>query len=181
MATWEGTFLNGRYRIYLVAERLCPCMRPVRYFSKTILRSKKKAVVRTFESSNEDCIRSLLPLHCPQAAATQTTAVGVRWKLQLPSRGIETTLTAGSLLNDLLTKPARPLTVVGALQNNEEGRRKVKRMPTWVNLSQGGSTLHSPEATEKKGSTTSAGVQGKDPQPVVSGRRAKNLAEILSS
>ena len=54
-------------------------------------------------------------------------------------------------------------------------------MPTWVNLSQGGSTLHSPEATEKKASTTSAGVRGKDPQPVVSGRRAKNLAEILSS
>ena len=54
-------------------------------------------------------------------------------------------------------------------------------MPTWVNLSQGGSTLHSPEATKKKASTTSAGVRGKDPQPVVSGRRAKNLAEILSS
>ena len=52
---------------------------------------------------------------------------------------------------------------------------------TCVNLSQGGSTLHSPEATEKKALTTSAGVQGKDPQPVVSGRRAKNLAEILSS
>ena len=54
-------------------------------------------------------------------------------------------------------------------------------MPTWVNLSQGGSTLHSPEATEKKVSTTSAGVRGKDPQPVVSGRRAKKLAEVLSS
>ena len=54
-------------------------------------------------------------------------------------------------------------------------------MPTWVNLSQGGSTLHSTEATERKTSTTSAGVRGKDPQPVVSGRRAKNLAEILSS
>ena len=64
MATWEGTFLNGRYRIYLVAERFCPCMRPVRYYSKTILRSKKKTFVRTFESSNEDCIRCLLPLHC---------------------------------------------------------------------------------------------------------------------
>ena len=72
-------------------------------------------------------------------------------------------------------------TVLGALQNHEEGRRKVKSMPTWVNLSQGGSTLHSPEATEKKASTTRAGVRGKDPQPVVSGRRAKNLAEILSS
>ena len=90
-------------------------------------------------------------------------------------------MTAGSLLNDLLTKPARALTVLGALQNHEEGRRKVKSMPTWVNLSQGGSTLHSPEATEKKASTTSACVRGKDPQPVVSGRRAKNLAEILSS
>ena len=54
-------------------------------------------------------------------------------------------------------------------------------MPTWVNLSQGGSTLHSPEATEKKASTTSAGVRAKDPKPVVSGRRAKNLADILSS
>ena len=54
-------------------------------------------------------------------------------------------------------------------------------MPTWVNLSQGGSTLHLPEATEKKESTTSAGVRGKDPQPVVSGRQVKNLAEILSS
>ena len=144
-------------------------MRPVRYSSKNILRSKKKTFVRTFESSNEDCIRSLLPLHCPQVAATQTSAVGVRWKLQLPSRRIETTVTAGSLLNDLLTKPARALTVLGALQNHEEGRRKVKSMPTWVNLSQGGSTLHSPEATEKKASTTSAGVRGKDPQPVVSG------------
>ena len=70
---------------------------------------------------------------------------------------------------------------LGALQNHEEGRRKVKSMPTWVNLRQGGSTLHSPEATEKKASTTRAGVRGKDPQPVVSGRRAKNLAEILSS
>ena len=90
-------------------------------------------------------------------------------------------MTVGSLLNDLLTKPARALTVLGALQNHGEGRRKVKSMPTWVNLSQGGSTLHSPEATEKKASTTSAGVRGKDPQPVVSGRRAKNLAEILSS
>ena len=181
MATWEGTFLNGRYCMYLVAEQFCPCMRPVRYSSKTILRSKKKTIVRTFESSNEDCIRSLLPLHCPQVAATQTSAVGVRWKLQLPSRGIETTVTAGSLLNDLLTKPARALTVLGAFQNHEEGRRKVKSMPTWVNLSQGGSTLHSPEATEKKASTTSVGVRAKDPQPVVSGGRAKNLAEILSS
>ena len=181
MATWEGTFLNGKYRIYIEADRFCPCMRPVRYSSKTILRSKKKTFVRTFESSNEDCIRSLLPLHCPQVAATQTSAVGFRWKLQLPSRGIETTVTAGSLLNDLLTKPARALTVLGALQNHEEGRRKVKAMPTWVNLSQGGSTLHSPGATKKKASTTSAGVQGKDPQPVVSGRRAKNLAEIISS
>ena len=89
-------------------------------------------------------------------------------------------MTAGSLLNDLLTKPARALTVLGALQKNEEGRRKVKSMPTWVNLSQGNSVLHYPEATEKKASTTSAGVRGKDPQPVVSGRRAKNLAEILS-
>ena len=142
---------------------------------------EEKNFVRTFESSNEDCIRSLLPLHCPQVAATQTSAVGVRWKLQLPSRGIETTVTASSLLNDLPTKPARALTVLGALQNHEEGRRKVKLMPTWVNLSQGGSTLHSPEATEKKASTTRAGVRGKDPQPVVSGRRAKNLAEILSS
>ena len=50
-----------------------------------------------------------------------------------------------------------------------------------MNLSQGGSTLHSPEATEKKASTTSAGVRGKDPQPVVSRQRGKNLAEILSS
>ena len=50
-----------------------------------------------------------------------------------------------------------------------------------MNLSQGGSTLHSPEATKKKASTASAGVRGKDPQPVVSGRRVKNLAEILSS
>ena len=90
-------------------------------------------------------------------------------------------MTAGSLRHDLLTKPARALTVLGALQNHEEGQRKVKLMPTWVNLSQGGSTLHLPEATEEKGSTTSAGVRGKDPQPVVSGRRAKNLAEILSS
>ena len=49
MATWEGTFLNGRYRIYLVAERFSPCMRPVRYSSKTILRSKKK---RSFQHSN---------------------------------------------------------------------------------------------------------------------------------
>ena len=111
----------------------------------------------------------------------QTSAVGVRWKLQLPSWGIETTVTAGSLLNDLLTKPARAQTVLGALQNHEEGRRKVQSLPTWVNLSQGGSTLHSPEATEKKASTTSAGVRGKDPQPVVSGRRVKNLAAILSS
>ena len=91
------------------------------------------------------------------------------------------TVTAGSLLNDLLMKPARALTVLGPLQNHEECRRKVKSMPTWVNLSQGGSTLHSPEATEKKASTTTAGVQGKDPQPVVSGRRVKNLAEILLS
>ena len=181
MATWEGTFLNGRYHIYLVAERSCPCMCPVCYSSKTILRSKKKMFVRKCQSSNEDCIGSLLPLHCPQVAATQTSAVGVRWKLQLPSRGIETTVTAGSLLNDLLTKPVRALTVLGALQNHEEGRRKVKSMLTWVNLSRGGSTLHSPEATEKKASTTSAGVRGKDPQPVVSGRRAKNLAEILLS
>ena len=181
MATWEGTFLNGRYRIYLVAERFCPCMRPVRYSSEAILRSKKKTFVGTFESSNEDCIRSLLPLHCPQVAAMQISAVGVRWNLQLPSRGIETTVTAGSLLNDLLTKLARALTVLRALQNHEEGRRKVKSMPTLVNLSQGGSTLHSPEATEKKASTTSACVRGKDPQPVVSGRRAKNPAEILSS
>ena len=90
-------------------------------------------------------------------------------------------MTAGSLLNNLLTKPARALTVLGALQNHEEGRRKAKLMPTWVNLSQGGSTLHSPDATEKKASTTSAGVRGKDPQPVVSRRRAKNLAEIVSS
>ena len=90
-------------------------------------------------------------------------------------------MTAKSLLNDLLTKPARALTVVGALQNHEEGRRKVKSMPTLVNLSQGGSKLHSPEATEKTASTTSARVRGKDLQPVVSGRRAKNLAEILSS
>ena len=155
-------------------------MRPVRYSSKNILCSKKKTIVRTFESSKKDFIRSLFPLHCPQVAATQTSAVGVRWKLQLPSRGIETTVTACSLLNDLLTKPARALTVLRALPNHEEGRRKVKSMPTWVNLSQGGSTLHSPEATEKKASTTSAGVRGKDPQPVVSGRRAKNLAEILS-
>ena len=57
----------------------------------------------------------------------------------------------------------------------------MKSMPTWVNPSQGGSTLHSPEATEKKAWTTSAGVRGKDPQLVVSGRRAKNLAEIVSS
>ena len=57
----------------------------------------------------------------------------------------------------------------------------MKSMPTWVNLSQGGSTLHSPEATKKKAWTISAGVRGKDPQHVVSGRRAKNLAEILSS
>ena len=111
----------------------------------------------------------------------QTSAVGVRWKLQLPSRGIETTVTARSLLNDLLTKSARALTILGALQNHQEGPRKVKSLPTWVNLSQGGSRLHSPEATEKKASTTSAGVRGKDPQPVVSGRRIKNLAEILSS
>ena len=117
----------------------------------------------------------------PKVAATQTSAVGVRSKLQLPSRGIETTVTADSLLNDLLTKPARALTVVGAHRNHEEGRRKVKSMPSWVNLSQGGSTLHSPEATEKKVLTTSAGVRGKDPQPVVSGQRGKNLAEILSS
>ena len=181
MATWEGIFLNGRYRIYLVAERFRPCMRPVRYSSKIILGLKKKMFVRTFESLNEDCIQNRLPLHCPQVAATQTSAVGVRWKLQLPSRGIETTVTAGSLLNDLLTKPARALTVLGALQNHEEGRRKVTSMPTWVNLSQGGSTLHSPEATAEKASKTSAGVRGKDPQPVVSGRRAKNLADILSS
>ena len=125
-------------------------MRPVRYSSKRILRSKKKTFVRTFESSNEDCTRALLPLHCPQVAATQTSAVGVRWKLQLPSREIETTETAGSLLNDLLTKPARALTVLGALQNHEEGRRKVKSMPTWVNLSQGGSTLQSPEQPKRK-------------------------------
>ena len=103
------------------------------------------------------------------------------WKLQLPSGGIETTVTAGSLLNNLLTKPARAMTVLRALQNHEEGRRKVQSLPTWANLSQGGSTLHSPEATENKASTTSAGVRGKDPQPVVSGQRVKNLAEILSS
>ena len=90
-------------------------------------------------------------------------------------------MTAGSLRNDLLTKPARALTVLGALQNHEEGRRKVKSLPTWVNLSQGGSTLHLAEATEKKALTTSAGVRGKDPQAVVSGRRVKNLAEIVSS
>ena len=77
MATWEGTFLNGRYRIYLVAESFRPCMFPVRYSSKTVLRSKKKTFVRTVESSNEDFIRSLLPLYCPQVAATQTSAVGV--------------------------------------------------------------------------------------------------------
>ena len=90
-------------------------------------------------------------------------------------------MTAGSLLNDLLTKPARALTVLGALQTLEEGQRKVESMPTRVNLSQGGSTLHSPEATEKKALTTSAGVRGKDPHPVLSGRRAENLAKILSS
>ena len=156
-------------------------MRPVRYSSKTIVGSKKKTFVRTFKSSDKDCIRSLLPLHCPQVAAKQTSAVGVRWKLQIPSRGIETTVTAESLLDDLVTKPARALTVLGALQNHEEGCRKAKSMPTWVNVSRGGSRLQSPEATEKKASTTSAGVRGKDPQPVVSGRRAKNLAEILSS
>ena len=110
MATWEGTFLNGGYHIYLVAER-----------------SKKKTFVRSFESLKEDCIPSLLPLHCPQVAATQTSAVGVRWKLQLPSRGIETTVTAGSLQNDLLTKPARALTVLGALQNQEEGQKRLSR------------------------------------------------------
>ena len=49
MATWEGTFLNGRYRIDLVAERFGPCMRPVRYSSKNILRPKKK---RSLEHSN---------------------------------------------------------------------------------------------------------------------------------
>ena len=65
----------------------------------------------------------------------QTSAVGVRWKLQLPSRGIELTVTAGSLLNDLLTKPARALSVLGALQNHEEGQRKVRSLPTWLNLS----------------------------------------------
>ena len=90
-------------------------------------------------------------------------------------------MTAGSLLKDLLTKPARALTIHGALQNHEEGRRKVKSMPTWMNVSQGGCTLHSPGATKKKASTTSAGVRGKDPQPIVSGRQVKNLAEILSS
>ena len=57
----------------------------------------------------------------------------------------------------------------------------MRSMPRWVNLSLGGSTLHSPQATEKKASTTSAGVQGKDPQPVVSGRRVKNLPPILLS
>ena len=92
-----------------------------------------------------------------------------------------TTVPAESLLNDLVTKPARELTVLGALQNHEEGGRKVRSLPTWVNLSQGGSTLHSPEATEKKASTTSAGVRGKDPQPVLSRRRVKDLAKILSS
>ena len=157
-------------------------MRPVRYSSKTILRSKKKTFLRTVKSSNEDCIPSLLPLHCPRVAATQTSAVGVRWKLPLPSRGIKRTVTAGSLLNDLLTKPARALTVLGALQNHEEGRGKVKLMSTWVNLSKGCSRLHSPEATpKKKASTTSAGVRGKDPKTVVSGRQVKNLAGILSS
>ena len=156
-------------------------MRPVSYSSKTILRSRKKSFVRTFESWNEDCIQSLLPLYCPQVAATQTSAVGVRWKLKLPSRGIETTVTAGSLLNDLLIRPARALIVLGALQDHEEGRRKIQLLPRWVNLSQGGSTLHSPEATEKKASTTGAGVRGKGPEPVISGRRVKNLAEILSS
>ena len=90
-------------------------------------------------------------------------------------------MTAERLLNDLLTKPARALTVLGALQNHEEGCRKAKAMRTWVNLSQGGSTLYSPEATEKKASTTSAGVRGKDPRPVVFGRRAKKLSEVLSS
>ena len=54
-------------------------------------------------------------------------------------------------------------------------------MPTWVNLSQGGSKLHSPEGTKKKASSTSAGVRGKYPQPVVSRGRIKNLAEILPS
>ena len=83
-----------------------------------------------------------------KAACCHLPAVPV--EAQLPSRGMETTVTAGSLLNDLLTKPARALTVLGALQDHEEGPRKVKSMPTWVNLSQGGSTLHSPEATEKK-------------------------------
>ena len=34
---------------------------------------------------------------------------------------------------------------------------------------------------KEKASTTSAGVRSKDSQPVVSGRRVKNLAEILSS
>ena len=156
-------------------------MRPVRYWSKTFLRSKKKMFVRTIESSNKDCIRGLLPLHGPQVAATQTSAFGVRWKLQLPSRGIETTVTARSLLKDLLTKPARALTVLGVFRNQEQGRGKVNSLPAWVNLSQGGSTLHSPEATEKNASTTIAGVRGKDPQPLVSGRRVKNLAEFLSS
>ena len=50
-----------------------------------------------------------------------------------------------------------------------------------MNLSQGGSTLHSPEATERKASKTSAGVRGKDPQLVMSGQQIRNLAEILSS
>ena len=90
-------------------------------------------------------------------------------------------MTAGILLNNLQTKPSRALTVLGALQNDEEGRRKVQSMPTWVNMSQGGSTLHSSEATEKEASPNSAGVRGKDPQPVVPRRRAKNLAENLSS
>ena len=44
-------------------------------------------------------------------------------------------MAAGSLLNDLPTNPARALTVLGALQNHEEGRGKVKALPTWVNLS----------------------------------------------
>ena len=84
-----------------------------------------------------------------------------------------------SMPSCIRTPPA--LTVLGALQNHAEGHRKVKSMPTWVNLSRGRSTLHSPEATEKTSSMTSAGVRGKDPQPVFSGRRAKNLADILSS
>ena len=77
-------------------------------FEEKIVRSNIRIFERILYSKS---FTAPLPTGC----SNEASAVGVRWKLQLPSRGIETTVTARSLLNDLLSKPARALTVLGTL------------------------------------------------------------------